>query len=282
MRRSIALASPADEPDDPTFSIETVTPALAQEWLTFNVRNRPLRLRRVNEYARDMAAGNWRLTGEAIKFATDGTLLDGQNRLHAVIQADAPVRILVARNVEADAQDVMDTGAKRQASDMLNMHGHGNATLLASTAKWCVLYDADMIYVDRAARAVTHSDIEKYVADNVELAEAVTLAGNLRRHIDLQPSVLATAVYLTRRLNPNASTEFFSRVADGAGLPAGSPILALRSRLREIKNNRQRVEPEALISLTVRAWNAWRKDRRVATFPIYNGKNAIRCPDIES
>lgn len=57
-----------------------VTPELAAEWLNHNTRNREKRPKRIAAYARDMAAGRWRRSGEAIKFAPDGTLLDGQNR----------------------------------------------------------------------------------------------------------------------------------------------------------------------------------------------------------
>lgn len=60
-----------------------IDPATAERWLKANKRNRKLRRGPVLAYARDMAAGNWRLTGEAIKFAPDGTLLDGQHLLGA-------------------------------------------------------------------------------------------------------------------------------------------------------------------------------------------------------
>lgn len=81
--------------DEPTAVVIDVTPELARVWLRANTRNRNTRERAVTEYARDMVAGHWNLNGEAIKFAYDGSLLDGQHRLRAVIEADATVQMLV-------------------------------------------------------------------------------------------------------------------------------------------------------------------------------------------
>ena len=60
--------------------------------------------------------GEWQLTGEAIKLDDEGRVRDGQNRLHAIVQAGTPVRSVVARGVSEDAFDVMDTGRSRNAA----------------------------------------------------------------------------------------------------------------------------------------------------------------------
>ena len=60
-----------------------ITPELAHEWLGFNTHNRNIRQRIVTAYAADMTGGDWQWNGESIKFAEDGTLLDGQHRLAA-------------------------------------------------------------------------------------------------------------------------------------------------------------------------------------------------------
>ena len=201
----------------------------------------------VRAYAADMSAGNWQLTGESIKFAAGGALLDGQHRLRAVIESGATVYMFVTRGLQIEAQDVMDTNVKRGAQDMLAMYGHANASLAASAAKWVIFYEEDRLYTDRATRNVSHSDVLAFTADNDAYAEAVAFASGIRKHIDLQPSILAAAVYITHGVDAESSLEFFARLADGIGLPAGSPILALRSRLRDIKAKRTRIEPEASV-----------------------------------
>ncbi len=52
----------------PSASVVMVDPETARRWLGRNTHNRRIRLRVVAAYARDMSAGNWHITGEAIKF----------------------------------------------------------------------------------------------------------------------------------------------------------------------------------------------------------------------
>jgi hypothetical protein len=102
-------------------SVETITAKQAEKYLQFNINNRPLRKSLVNQYAKDMAAGNWRLTHQGVAFNCDGTLLDGQHRLAAVVQSGATVQMLVARGVDSRNQLVMDDHAKRSAGDALSL-----------------------------------------------------------------------------------------------------------------------------------------------------------------
>ncbi len=262
----------------PTFTVTPVDPDTARRWLGYNVKNRKITSSTWTRYARDMAAGNWQFTGEPIKFDTNGNLIDGQHRLLAIIDSGTTVLLPVVRGLQSRSQDVMDTGRKRSAADMLAMHGRENVSLLAAAAKWAILFDREQLYVDRKLRHVTHADILEYTQDNAVLREAITCADTVRKQIDMRPSLLAASIYLTSRVDADASHEFYGRLADGVGLEEGSPILALRSRLRQIKDNRAGVEPEAILSLNLRAWNAWRDSRRLTAIPLYRGQASIRCP----
>ena len=48
--------------------IVDVTPQMAKEWLASNPENRRLDKGHAASLARDMQAGNWRLTGQSIQF----------------------------------------------------------------------------------------------------------------------------------------------------------------------------------------------------------------------
>lgn len=261
-----------------TAEIINVSPRVAEQMLGMNSNNRSVRSRKVSQYATDMRSGNWKLTGEAIKFDKTGRMLDGQHRCLAVIESGATVPMFVIRGLDEDTQNVMDTGAARGAGDMLSLRGYQYATLVAAGAKWCYLFDNDRLYVDSKAQVVTHAQILEYVEATPLLMDAAARATAHRLQIDLQPSILTAALVLTGRVDAEDSDVFFARLADGIDLPVGSPILALASRLREIRRNRVRVDPIAQLSLTIRAWNAWREDRSLLTIPIYRGSAAIRCP----
>lgn len=102
-------------------SVETITPDQAEKYLQLNTNNRHLRKLLVNQYAKDMTAGNWKLTHQGIAFNCDGTLLDGQHRLAAIVQSGATVEMLVARGIDSRSQLVMDDHAKRSAGDALSL-----------------------------------------------------------------------------------------------------------------------------------------------------------------
>ena len=102
-------------------SIETITPKQAEKYLQHNTSNRNLRKSLVSQYARDMENGKWRLTHQGIAFNCDGTLLDGQHRLKAIIESGVTVQMLVARGVDSKHQLVMDDHAKRSADDALTL-----------------------------------------------------------------------------------------------------------------------------------------------------------------
>jgi hypothetical protein len=116
-------------------TVKTITPAMAKKYLGENTRNRGVRENVVNKLAGAIERGEWRLTNDALTVNGDGTLLNGQHRLHAIIKADTPVEMLVLRGVESDTQDVMDTGARRNIADILKLRGESNHTLLAGSLR---------------------------------------------------------------------------------------------------------------------------------------------------
>jgi len=274
------LTQPVLTSNSHSLSVEIVdvTPVLAEEWLGKNINNRNRKERKINQFARDMRAGNWRMTAEPIKFAWDGRLLDGQNRLTAVVKSGRTVRMMVVRGLSHEAQDVMDTGTARTAGDSLVIHGYPNATALAAAAKLLVLWETDRFYVDNKDQQVTHAEIQDFIHGNELIAFATNTGVNLRKDIQAPPSAIAAAFYLTARIDMEAAQEFFGRVADGIELSAGNPILALRSRLQKIRNEKTKVSPIAHVSLIIRTWNAYRSGRKMASIPVFNGTGPIRCP----
>ena len=53
----------------------------------------------------------------------DGVLIDGQHRLAAVVDADVPVAMTVYTEVDDGTFDVLDTGKRRNAADVLAIEG---------------------------------------------------------------------------------------------------------------------------------------------------------------
>lgn len=95
--------------------IVTITSEMARQWLLKNNFNRAQRPDLVADYVRQIREGRWRRTHQGIAFSEKGTLLDGQHRLFAVVEAGIAVPMLVFVNEPLENHLAVD-GGKRAAS----------------------------------------------------------------------------------------------------------------------------------------------------------------------
>lgn len=112
-----------------------VSPRKALEFLQTMKVNRRVKRELVALYARDMKAGNWKLTHQGISFNSNGELNDGQHRLLGITQAGVTLPMLVTHGV--DDPEVLDSGCKRSVADAAhyNETWAGLGTKQAATAK---------------------------------------------------------------------------------------------------------------------------------------------------
>lgn len=103
------------------FKLMTITPAIAAKWLEKNIGNRNPSPNTIAGYARDMIAGNWRALHQPLAFDADGKLIDGQNRLFAVIKSGCTIKSYVAfyDSRETIAKLQVDTQRRRTTDFIL-------------------------------------------------------------------------------------------------------------------------------------------------------------------
>lgn len=98
-----------------------ITPALAQQWLTFNTGNRNLPANNAKYYAELIRKGEWLTTHQALAFTGDienpGRLLDGQTRLTAVVATGIPIKQWVFWNAPEITFAAIDGGKPRTFVD---------------------------------------------------------------------------------------------------------------------------------------------------------------------
>lgn len=246
----------------------TVTPTQAMRWLNRNPLNRKLRRSRIEKYAQEMAAGQWALNGEAIKFDREGNLIDGQHRLHACIESATEFTTVVVTNLPVEAQLTMDTGGARTPADMLGLTGVHHAALAAAGAKGVIIWDRYRWVGNALNHKATHPDIREFITANPDYLDLMASAQTGRKKVDLTASEIAATWFILSRIDRGDAALFFDYLLSGVGLHSGSPILALRDRLRTIKMNRTRLPQAARYSLVFRAWNAWRDGRQLSTLPV--------------
>lgn len=256
-----------------------VTPDLAREWLGYNTHNRRLRERVIRAYAADITAGAWRWNGESIKFAADGTLLDGQHRLAAIVAAETAVPMLVIRGLPKETQETIDGGAKRKFSDLLQLRGETSFVTLAAVTRRVSLWEMG---VRRTGGNITTTNaqllqtLEKYP----DLRDIALAAGAVARTCALNGSTIGLCMWLFTRLDSEDSDFFFSRLADGQSLVSGDPVYELRRTAEASKSVRGERSEAYLIAITIKAWNAYRDGTKVGQLRFRpGGANPERFPE---
>lgn len=97
-----------------------ITPELALKMLGKNTDNRALRSHRVDQYVRDITQGDWKINGVPIIFDENGTLRDGQHRLHAIAKAQIAMPMIVA-TVDYTQANFYDIGLQRRVNDIIRL-----------------------------------------------------------------------------------------------------------------------------------------------------------------
>lgn len=167
-----------------------VTPAQAQEWLTWkNPNNRPLNERIAKTYARDMLAGKWTKSSQGIAFNTRGELTNGQHRLRAIVISNVSVMLNVTTDEPLDAVTNHDQNKSRSISDNLKIHGFGDW----ATASFVSVFRN--CYHNISGGKFTQAETEVLIAP---LAESIRFAAdNLRPKDGLSvPAALKATVAL--------------------------------------------------------------------------------------
>lgn len=251
-------------PPGVTLEHAMVTPDLASEFLTHNTHNRTLKPVFEKRYATDMRNGDWTWTGEPLRFDVHGTLLDGQNRLYALIDAEVTLPFLIIRGLPSEAQDDMDTGAPRKFYDVLKLRGEVNATHLAAlvrrVAAWNAGYRRNLNSVVPSYHALS-----RVLAENPGMRDVVIPARKAASGSGLMPSVASLTYWLFSNIDGDDAEFFFARLADGQAMAKGDPIFELRRTLATDGNGAGRGESWQL-AITIKAWNAYRNGETVGLY----------------
>lgn len=257
-----------------------ITPEQAHTWLGFNTHNRSLRQRSVLAYAADMAAGNWRWNGEAIKFAENGTLLDGQHRLAAIAESGATVRMLVVRGLEGRAQETVDGGVKRTFGDVLHLRGEKNHHLLAAIVRRVTLWNLGIRKAGSSPYAPTNAEMLATLEKIPELRDLAPWARQVAANSAVPGSITGLCMWLFANLDSEDASYFFERLRDGQALVKGDPIYELRRTAGNAVTAQSQRSETFLTAVVIKAWNAYRDGASVAVLSYRpGGSKPERFPD---
>lgn len=248
-----------------------ITPSMADKWMERNPSNRPLREYHINGLVRDIKAGHFVLNGESIKFAPNGDLLDGQHRLSAISLAGKAVKSVVAYNVDPASMRTIDTGKKRSYADVLHMRGEYDPKTLAAVLRRIYLWEAGIVGSSGGQIMPTPDELTDLFTQNPSIRESAEIASKLGTRSMLPNSIVGLTHYLFSQDDRDKATWFMTKVYDGDGLSFGDPIYALRKRIMDMRISGGRVNETEALALTILAWNAARKGKKLARLQLPKG-----------
>jgi hypothetical protein len=246
--------------------VSKITPVKAAEMLAANTSNRPLSRSTVRAFAEAMRRGDWLVTHQGIAFDTRGVLVDGQHRLAAVVEADVAVEMAVFTDVEPDTFDVLDTGKRRNAADVLAIEGEKSSTLLAAMVRTVWQYEnrPDASWSGGAA-AVTNHQIVQTLEAHLKIREFIAVGERIATETGMIKSAAGAAAYLVEQANKGRKTrlaEWHEGVIDGAGLGKNDPRLVFRRTMFAMARKQagvvqRRRDTREHVALYLKAFNAW-------------------------
>lgn len=267
----------------PTYEVIDITPELAAEMLSRNTHNRNIRERTVKTYAADMATGVWRENGETVKVAIDGTILDGQHRLLAIVESNTKQRMMVVRDLPPEAQETIDTGVKRIFADVLRLRGEPDPNNIAATCRQIFLWEQGIRGGHSIATPSTAQLLDVLNRHGDAIRYSSTVAQQVRAHLPIQRSTLALCHFLFDQLDPEGTEVFFDRLKTGAELGATNPVQVLRRTAIDSMTSQRKLDRGIMTAYIIKAWNAW-QDGREISYLVYRpgGKSPESFPEPKS
>ena len=218
-------------------SVVDVTPEMAKEWLSHNCKNRKINMNIVAKYANDMKNGNWELNGESIAFNQDGTLINGQHRLKAVIVSDTVVPMMVVTGLD-NATALFDRGRNRRTSDYLVMNAELPAILTRRNSVSAINMHVDAF---KGRYAKSDAEIKQVIKKHEDgLTKACEICYKSKKgavRSDTAINVLATMYAIEAGVSPDELAEFWKIFESGINYDKerNAPII-LRNDYINIKN----------------------------------------------
>lgn len=250
------------------FIQKLITPELAKEYLALNIEvNRNKKRDRILLYSKEILEGRWIAdTGETVKISKSGRLIDGQNRLYAIIKANKAAYITIVTGVDDEAFKVIDSGASRNAGDAFKIAGVPHSTLVPSIISTYNLLIGEMSPRERR-KSSSSALLDQYFEDDdfwdASTNKALIWYKDFSRV--LPPSLIGGLYTYFYSVNQEDAHEFMDQVC--SGLNVELPIIkTLRLRLIDDAKQVRKMPLVLKVAYIIKTWNFFRKKDSKAKF----------------
>jgi hypothetical protein len=244
---------------------KTITPSIAKSMLEKNTNNRNCSTKTVLVYSNSMKKGLWKEdTFEVIKISKSGRVLDGQHRLQAVVKSNMEINFHIAYDVDDSVFDVLDTGKKRNASDVFKINNVKNSNVIPSMIQ---LYFSlkNNFNVRSTQLTKSNSELIFIYEENSTFwdmvgTKSLTWYHNFSKI--LPPQYVGGLYAFFYEISKDDATNFMDDLANGT--TDNKAILILRKRLVDDKVSIRKISSDVKFALIIKTWNFYRTNKTIS------------------
>lgn len=223
-------------------AIVEVEPMQAQALLdSSNTNNRKLRGEKLRQYKEEMQRKRWRVQNTCI-ITENGKLIDGQHRMHAIVESGLAQWLIFQIVPDADAAAanlVTDAGAVRSLADTIHFLGVDRPARVAG-----VLVHERNHRVLGSPMKMAQSNKSDYLKLLSEIKSKIQPAldvvpRGLASVIGVKPSILDFFAYHFEQIDHGMAEMFFELLKDDSQLKRSDAVKVLREELQRLDRLRK-------------------------------------------
>ncbi|OSM04457.1 hypothetical protein [Magnetofaba australis] len=254
-------------PDAISACVMHITPALAQQWLERNVKNRSLKKRHLHELVSVLENNHWRLNGESICFSKHGELLDGQHRLHAIEKSGIAAAAIVVFGVDNGVMRTYDQGSKRTTADHLNINGEKHYVNLGAALRLLYMWSTEQFHKDGPKFSPDQETLENLLQEHPKLRESIQFGNKARRFINVANGAVLHFLFRRTQYVMNSDKEtpaadhFFNKLTTGENITKQDSVYRLREALL-VNQTSKKLNSVQVRAMTIKAWNLFAQGKK--------------------
>jgi hypothetical protein len=250
-----------------TVKVETINAKTAEALLeTLHFQQRKYSSAHVEKLSNEIAAGNFRLSSDAICII-DGRLGNGQHRLRAVVKTKIPCQFLVMRTDDETIFNILDCGLSRRVADVISWNTKSASAISAACALVCA-YNNNTLRIKHRGY-VGRDELIGFIAKaSPELSEKMRFIRIYYNKTRLLSLAGGTALfYLVSHSSKPEFAESFMRESY-VGSVRSSAASLYRERLIKNVSSTARLLTPTIIALGIKAFNSYATDAQIGTLKI--------------
>lgn len=245
------------------FSVEEITPEIAERILAGKVRAGMVEdPKAVATYAEIMRAGGWIMNGQPIIFDTEGHLVDGVQRLSAVVKSGVTITTLVARNVRSDTLHTIDQHRRRSYTGVLETRGVRSAGPVMRTMSKLIRIENGAL--GREAMSISWSRYDRVLEANPEIHKAVEISETHQGsalHSTARPVLAFMAIKAGKE---RKLREFLRATVEDSTYELNSPARMLSLQMKMARDQDHPFDVDTALALAILAFNDFSAGRSVS------------------